>query len=554
MRWPILQASYYYFLARLRNALRLFVSALRRPHNFVISLILFIFIVGCLIFFFFVLGPTIQDQVSEFPTMNPLDWVGTFMWGVVALYLVCWPFSVRLGRSLAFQQSEIEFLTAAPLAPQQLISHRILVFQPIILLNAVVTSVFLAALFHSSFLRLSIFLFIWFSLGLMCEFCLGYFVSYFARTRHGYLTWMLSLLLTGGLGCAALLTVFQAQNLFGEIGRFTETPAFQVVIEPMEQLLEPAFSQSWSDFAVAIWFPILVWFTVTLIFFTRPFDLADFVDLDTGAETAPTRSIVVERTAGRNSILKLAATGPNWRAVAWKNLMGISRIWQSSPLRWLLLSYLLILIPLSFVPLSGGFQIFGATVAMTVIMWTLVLGPQTMQAGLKSDMPYFDVLKSMPLHGPELVFGEVIAPFLILCGILLLGFALAMTVGGPLYNPRSTLIIPLLFGVIAIKLTMRNLLLLYLPDFSNLNQKVTKDPILAGLVSSVAFTILLIPAAVVSGLVFGIGYLSGAESLWFSAIYINAGSLVLFLECFLLIHFSEARYQNFDISQENISR
>ena len=197
---------------------------------------------------------------------------------------------------------------------------------------------------------------------------------------------------------------------------------------------------------------------------------------------------------------------------------------------------------------------FLSSMAMTLILATLMVGPGAMDLGLKSDIPFFDVLKSMPFHGPQLIFGEIIVPFVILSGVLLLGFLLAMVVGGPLYSLRLPLILPMLLGIIGIRLTTRNLLMLYLPDISNLNNKVRKDPILASLVNAIALILSLIPPVIAGGLAFGIGYLLGLDSFWLSAISIGTASLALFLEALLLICLSESRYQNFDISQENTTR
>src|SRR5205085_308929 len=56
-----------------------------------------------------------------------------------------------------------------------------------------------------------------------------------------------------------------------------------------------------------------------------------------------------------------------------------------------------------------------------VVAYTLLLGPMLARQDLRSDLLNSDILKTYPLRGWQVVFGEILTPIAILTGVLWLG-------------------------------------------------------------------------------------------------------------------------------------
>ncbi|HYV43296.1 MAG TPA: putative ABC exporter domain-containing protein [Myxococcaceae bacterium] len=120
----------------------------------------------------------------------------------------------------------------------------------------------------------------------------------------------------------------------------------------------------------------------------------------------------------KSTKLPLPARGPTWVAVTWKNLIAIRR--GSGPVLGVMVT--LMLVTMTIIVRADRARngdeavlpLFYAAALVSVIGFLCVMGPVAMAPDLRQDMPMFDVLRTLPLNGPQLLLGEVLAPALVL--------------------------------------------------------------------------------------------------------------------------------------------
>jgi hypothetical protein len=124
---------------------------------------------------------------------------------------------------------------------------------------------------------------------------------------------------------------------------------------------------------------------------------------------------------------KLRDTGRPELAFLWKNLLAMGRLFT---LRSALVAAALVAagcLWLAAAELGGG-QAFVATSSIILFAITLFFGPMLARQDLRSDLKNADILKTYPLDGAQLVFGEMLAPIAalsVLAWLALLAVALA---------------------------------------------------------------------------------------------------------------------------------
>src|SRR5256885_1455139 len=117
------------------------------------------------------------------------------------------------------------------------------------------------------------------------------------------------------------------------------------------------------------------------------------------------------RTKGARAPLgRLAATGSPLRAIAWKN---VQAEWRGSGVRLpviIVLGTLAVVWVASLGSAAGtGVQVL-ATLFLVFAGMAVVLGPYVLRNDLRSDLLLWDLLKSYPLRGADLVAGGCWAP------------------------------------------------------------------------------------------------------------------------------------------------
>jgi ABC-2 type transport system permease protein len=165
----------------------------------------------------------------------------------------------------------------------------------------------------------------------------------------------------------------------------------------------------------------------------------------------------------------LGPLGPPAIAVLWKNLISAG---QAFTMRvWLSLAVFAVCASLGFGQAGGssGVQPVLGTIAAMLMGWALLLGPQLLRQDFRQDLLLADILKTYPLRGWQLAFGELLAPATILTGVQ--WFLLILVVGlfsQPAVNRLGwTCWLGLGFGA-ALIIPMLNLITLQIPNAATL--------------------------------------------------------------------------------------
>ncbi len=118
----------------------------------------------------------------------------------------------------------------------------------------------------------------------------------------------------------------------------------------------------------------------------------------------------------RRDPFRLRDTGRPETAFLWKNLLAMGRLF--SPRSALVAAAIIAAacLWLASAELRGGqaFVGIGATILLVIV---LLLGPQFARHDLRSDLKNADILKTYPLDGSQIVFGEMLAPIAVLSAI-----------------------------------------------------------------------------------------------------------------------------------------
>lgn len=257
----------------------------------------------------------------------------------------------------------------------------------------------------------------------------------------------------------------------------------------------------------------------------------------------------------------LRGTGPPEIAFLWKNLLAMGRLFT---LRSGLVAAAIVTAAclwLSGAELRGG-QLFVAMAAGIILLIVLLLGPQFARHDLRSDLKNADILKTYPLAGSQIVFGEMLAPLAVLSAIGWLAL-LAMSLSAPAAAiPQFVRILaPLAVAVAtpffcALQLVIHNGIALIFPAWvqsvSNpgehgLDVMGQRLVFLAGQILLLAFG--LLPALVGAGVTFFVvswlaGPIVAAPLAWLVVL------TVLGVEIWAGVRFLGERFARFDLSAE----
>ncbi|KFE67009.1 putative ABC exporter domain-containing protein [Hyalangium minutum] len=350
--------------------------------------------------------------------------------------------------SLAFTETEVQQLFAAPISRRGLLHYKLARG----VMGAGVSSVF-TTIFIGRAVTPHLVLFFLGSVLAFVTVNLHVTAASFVRTRLArlggwgtVLRWAVLLVLFAALGWAGY-SAFQ-ENPFpvGPEGQapsrewlfaLVSHPALQVALWPGRVLVAPALAEGVGAFLRSM--PIVLgllavhylWITVLIV----PFEEAVVVRAE---ETARRRSQRVARVGHivlRKPFFRLSASGRPEVALLWKNLIAARRI--AGPEVLLVLALLGLAVPLGvavFAPaaLSQTRQVM-AGVYLTFAGMLTVFGPVSMRSDLRLDLPKLDLLRALPLTGRQVVAAEMLAPGVLLAimQLVLLLLAVAMAVGAP---------------------------------------------------------------------------------------------------------------------------
>lgn len=202
-----------------------------------------------------------------------------------------------------------------------------------------------------------------------------------------------------------------------------DSPPLSYVLWPMRAAVRVSLAASWGELlrrlpaGLAVVGVLYAWVVSSGVAFE-----------DAAVEAASRWATVVEfarRSRGVTAIprkvkstkLPLPARGPIWLSITWKNLIAIRR--GSGPVLGVMLAAMAMAMAVIFNAQRAGkgeslAPILFALGAVFIIGFLCIIGPIALASDLRQDMPMFDVLRTLPLRGEQILVGEVMAPALVL--------------------------------------------------------------------------------------------------------------------------------------------
>jgi hypothetical protein len=264
----------------------------------------------------------------------------------------------------------------------------------------------------------------------------------------------------------------------------------------------------------------------------------------------------------RRPWFKLAATGPPATALLWKNLIGVGQM--VSVRFWIIL----IVVVVAFVAGLGNSRanlnlpFFAAILVATVLVYSLLLGPQLLRLDFRQDLPLADILKTFPLRGWQIALGEILAPVAVLAAcqwlLLLVGAGLVFYLPGK----QEALFLAIALGA-AFLLPVLDLLVLLIPNAAVLlfpswiqtgkdsprGIETTGQRLIFALGQLLVLVLALLPAAIAFTVVlfllkFALGYTAAVP---FAAL---AATIILAVEAGFGVMLLGKLFERFDVSEE----
>jgi ABC-2 type transport system permease protein len=487
--------------------------------------------------------------------------------------------------ALAFTEAEVAFLFPAPVTRRGLIHFKLLRSQAAILF----TTLFLVLLTNRSGTHAWIRAAGWWLI--LCTLNLHFLASSFARTillERGITNWQrrLAVLLIVSVLASWVITWAVRTIPAPDVSEWDSLDAVKQYISsiltagpmpyllyPLRLVVRPYLAQNATAFLLAIG-PALALLAIHYWWVMRADVSFEEASVEASKKLAD-RVAAIRSGNWRGSRSKpksakapfaLAPTGPKAIALLWKNLISAS---QGFTFRmWLVLAVLGIMACVLLKTFSAQSGVLPALsmVALIVMIWVMLLGPQFARQDFRQDLPLADLLKSYPMRGWQIALGELLAPAVILTAIqwflllVALGFLSQIPGGGQPLGLGTRLLVGL--GIACI-IPMLNLITLQIPNAAVLlfpawfqvgkegpqGIEATGQRIVFMFGSLLAFIVVLIPAGIVFGIVFALTKLFLG---WMLAVPIAsvAAAVALGGEAALGIMLLGLLFERFDLSAE----
>lgn len=446
----MLRALLYLRLTSAKNRVRTQLARLRQPKYLLGTA----FVVAYFWFFFFrtiasAPSPKAGGGLAEImPGFTGSTTIGLLSAGV-SLYLALMWVVTSDSPGIKFTQPEIAFLFPAPLSRRSLIHFKVISLQ----LSSLVQSCFFALIFnHRNLLSghgLQTVFGWWAVLVLLNLHQLGSSLTIgrlAAQGVHSRQRRAIVLALLAGVGAVVCLTIWkrvpdltQSASMGDWLSLALATKPIAWILWPAKAMLAPSFAHGAVNFmwaylpALAILAAHYVWVVRTEV----AFEDASIHSAERQAarlqELRTTGSVQLgaQRRSGRRPPFDVSrAPWPEF-AFLWKNLLSTARSWLTARV-WLGVSTALVLLAVVLryqlghdYWMAGGFIAgFGA---LTVGL-TLLYGPLLTRLDFRQDLVNADILRTYPLPGWRILLGELLAPVVVLTGIIWFGL-LAWFVG-----------------------------------------------------------------------------------------------------------------------------
>jgi ABC-2 type transport system permease protein len=346
--------------------------------------------------------------------------------GALALWAMAvvawlWPFGTR---AWTFNGAEVNLLVTAPVTRRALINYKMLRAQLGLLFGVAIAALFSGAARGAASGRWSFALGGWLVLAAFYLYALGVNLTKACfrapASRIPWLAWAsaaVMLIVSGAVvGTLAAHAAAVVSKPVGEALRglldASRTGVAAVALWPFAAVVAPVLAARPAAFAMAL-VPALA--VVAVNYWWVVASDAQLAGTAAAVEQAQVSGQRGQRApVMRAAPFTLAPVGRPETAVLWKNTIQFGRYASVAVV-------VRVLIPI--VVLAGvvGLNRRGgslAPVVLTVAFFTTLIGPYIVRNDLRTDLPRLPVLKTWPISGRELLLGEVLAPVLVLSGIV----------------------------------------------------------------------------------------------------------------------------------------
>ena len=568
------------YLARrsLVNGIRRRLRRLRQPKY------LLGFAVGMLYYYYFFLRP--RGQIgSGAPPGAAAE--GIAILGLATLVATGWLFGSSRS-PLVFTPAETQFLFTAPLTRRQVLDFKLLRSQLALALSSLL-SVLLFSGGHFPATRILRVLGVWLVFAALQMHSGVTALVRQSLEEHGITAVRRRLgafILVAGIVGAAVFAlrgqVAGVQAAFAESatrGFATLTALLKggvvgVVTWPFAALVRPALAPDLATFAARLPAALLVvavhyvWLIRSSIAFEEvAVESAERMAVRIAAWRSGRRPPPIAGPAkrARPPLTRLAAAGGALRAIAWKN---IQAEWRGSGVRIPVLIAIGVL-ALAWVASMGesagtGLQLL-ATLSLMLGGLAVVFGPYALRNDLRSDLQLWDLLKSYPVRGADLVAGEALGPVAVLSvvwwGCLLAAFAASLASDVPGFSvPErvAALVAGAIAGpaLLAVTTLIQNAAVLFFPGWITVGParaagvEMIGQRLVTMVGSQLLFVIALIPAAVVGMVAVAAAGLVGVTGVWLAVPGAAALAMVLAFEAKLAVMWLGRKFERMDPAGE----
>lgn len=372
---------------------------------------------------------------------------------MLVLMVLYWVFPSRRA-ALEFSEAEVQFLFSAPVSRRGLVHYKLLSWQMGLLFTSLILCLFSGRLWRGHGAWMSV---VGWWLGLFLFQLHGLAVS-FARSwlfERGLREWrrrlfvgMAVALVLGGtvvwswrsLPSLPPVDEWEAETLRSWLVAFSSAPPLTWFLAPLRCVVRLAVTREAGEFLSAL--PVVlglvaihyVWVLRANVAFEEASVLEARATLErhAAAGQAAVPPSLRPRGGRRSVLFDLEPQGRAWVAIGWKNLIAAGAAFRGRfiiPLLGLIIPMIVLGAALAGnAPWRGVVAVMAGVVAGALA----IMGPGAARFDFRLDLVHAsDWLRSLPLTGREVVFGELMAPWAILGTLQVL----AATVGGSFLPP-----------------------------------------------------------------------------------------------------------------------
>jgi putative ABC exporter len=325
---------------------------------------------------------------------------------------------------------------------------------------------------------------------------------------------------------------------FEALSALLQQGALGVITWPLAALVRPALAPDLAAFAARLPAALLV-LAVHYVWLVRSSVAFEEVAVESAERMA--RRLAAWRSGrrpppaagaakrARPPLTRLATTGSPVRAIAWKN---VQAEWRGSGVRLPVIIGIGVII-VAWVASLGeaagtGLQVL-AMLSLMVGAMAVVFGPYGLRNDLRSDLQLWDLLKSYPLRGADLVAGEALGPVTVLTAIawasFTTGFFVSLGFEVPGLSVSERVAALLAAGIAApallcVTTLIQNAAVLFFPAWITIGParaagvEMIGQRLVTMVGSQVLLVVALIPALVMASVAIAIGGLAGVTGVW----------------------------------------